>query len=56
MTTILTNNGIPIPPLSEQEDVVAALDAKMKLFADLQGLKEDAEQSARKILDRIWGS
>ena len=54
--SIISNLRIPIPSLSEQEAVIVALDAKMKLFADLQGLKDEAEQSARKILDRIWES
>ena len=54
--SIISNLRIPIPSLSEQEAVISTLDAKMKLFANLQGLKEEAEQSARKILDRIWES
>lgn len=54
--SIVSNLRIPIPSLSEQEAVVASLDAKMKLFADLQAMKIEAEQSISKILDSIWES
>jgi type I restriction-modification system DNA methylase subunit/restriction endonuclease S subunit len=47
---------IPLPPLDEQHRIVAGLDAKMKLLAELRSLKEEAESSILHTINRIWES
>jgi restriction endonuclease S subunit len=45
---------IPLPSLDEQQIIVADLDAKMKLLAELRSLKEEAERSIQQTLNRVW--
>jgi type I restriction-modification system DNA methylase subunit len=47
---------ITIPLLTQQERIVADIDAKMKLLNELRSLKGEAERSIQQALNRIWES
>ena len=47
---------IPLPSLEEQQHIVADLDAKMKLLAELRSLKREVGRSIQQTLNRIWES
>lgn len=52
--SIVANVRVPIPSIEEQQRVIVGFDAKIKLLAELRSLKDDAELSIQKILNRVW--
>jgi type I restriction-modification system DNA methylase subunit/restriction endonuclease S subunit len=46
--------GFPMPPQDIQEQVVRRLQAKLKLRDELRGLRQEAEDSIKVMLNSIW--
>ena len=51
---IIANVRVPLPGIEEQERIVAALETKLKLLAELRAMREEAEGAIQQTLDRIW--
>ena len=51
---IIANVRVPLPELPEQERIVARLDAKLKLLAELRTMREEARRGIQQTLNRIW--
>ena len=51
---IIASVRVPLPELAGQERIVAALDAKLKLLAELRALREEAQRAIQQTLNRIW--
>ncbi len=51
---VIKQRRIPLPSLDEQRAFVAALDAKLKLLAELRAMREEAQRAIQQTLNRIW--
>jgi len=47
---------IPLPPLPEQERIVAELDAEAARLEAVRGLLPAFEAKIQRVLDRVWKS
>ena len=47
---------IPLPPLAEQERIVAELDAEAARLEAVRGLLPAFEAKIQRVLDRVWNS
>ena len=47
---------IPLPPLSEQRQIVAELDTEAAQMAAVRSLLPRFEAKIQRVLDRVWGN
>jgi hypothetical protein len=49
------SSAIPLPPLAEQERIVAELDAEAARIEAVRGLIPSFEAKIQRVLARVWG-
>jgi restriction endonuclease S subunit len=47
---------VPLPPLSEQQRIVAELDSEAAQIAAVRGLITTFEAKIRRTLDKVWAN
>ena len=53
---ILKAIEIPLPPLTEQRQIVAELDAEAAEMETVRSLLPRFESKIQRVLDRVWGN